>query len=87
MLEDLQKSATAQYVGEATLDGQPMQVYTYQTDNAMGMKVKSDSKMWVSPTDHLPRRIESEGEYAGMRSRTTITYSNFNADLKIEPPL
>lgn len=87
MIEQIQKSTEVQFAGEETLDGQAMKVYRYQVEDPLGLKVKSDCKAWISPADNLPRRIEVDGEYAGIRSHTTISYSDFNADLKIETPL
>ncbi|HKP12704.1 MAG TPA: hypothetical protein VJZ91_11355, partial [Blastocatellia bacterium] len=69
-----------------TLDGKPMTVYQYTLRNVMGMDITSRSKAWISAADSLPHRIESETDLKGKTSKATITYFDYNADIKIEPP-
>ena len=87
MLDELAKTADVKFVGADTLDGAPMLVYQYTQNNPMGMKLKSTARTWLSVADGLPRKTETEGEFNGTKSKTLITMSDYNADIKIEAPL
>jgi hypothetical protein len=87
ILDDLAKMADVKFVGRDTLDGAPMLVYQYTQNNSMGMKLKSTSKTWVAVANGLPRQTESEGEFNGSKTKTLITMSDYNADIKIESPV
>jgi hypothetical protein len=56
-------------------------------NNVMGMKMTSHAKTWVAVADGLPRRSESEGEYSGVKTKTEMTVSDYNSDIKIEAPI
>ena len=87
MLDELAKTADVKFVGPDTIDGAPMLVYQYTQNNPMGMKMKSTSKTWLSVADGLPRKTESEGEFEGKKTKTLITISDYDADIKIESPI
>lgn len=87
MLDELAKASDVKFVGPDTLDGAPMLVYEYTLDNAFGSKVKSHAKTWVAVADGLPRRSESEGEFSGVKTKTEMIVSDYNSDIKIEPPI
>ncbi|HEV2802995.1 MAG TPA: hypothetical protein VGW12_21190 [Pyrinomonadaceae bacterium] len=87
MLDELAKSTDVKLVGPDTIDGMPMLVYQYTQTNPLGLNLKADSKTWVSVADGLPRKTESEGEMGGKKSKTLITMSDYNADIKIEAPM
>jgi len=87
MLDELAKTADVKFVGADTLGGAPMLVYQYTQTNPMGMKLKSTSKTWLSVADGLPRKTETEGEFDGKKTKTHITMSDYNADIKIEAPM
>ena len=87
MLDELTKTADVKFVGADTIDGAPMLVYQYTQNNPMGMNLKSTSKTWLSVADGLPRKTESEGEMDGKRTKTLVTISDYNADIKIESPV
>jgi hypothetical protein len=87
MLDELTKTADVKLVGPDTIDGAPMLVYQYTQNNPMGMNLKSTSKTWLSVADGLPRKTESEGEFDGKKTKTLITISDYNADIKIEAPV
>jgi outer membrane lipoprotein-sorting protein len=86
MLDELAKTADVKFVGADTLDGAPMLVYQYTQNNPMGMNLKSTSKTWLSVADGMPRKTETEGVFDGKKTNTTITISDYNADIKIESP-
>jgi hypothetical protein len=87
MLDELAKASDVKFVGADTLDGAPMLVYEYTLDNAFGSKVKTHAKTWVAVADGLPRKSESEGEFNGVKTKTAMTVSDYNSDIKIEPPI
>jgi len=87
MLDELVKTAEVKFIGPDTLDGAPMLVYQYTQNNPMGMNLKSTAKTWLSVADGLPRKTETEGEFNGQKTKTLITISDYNADIKIESPL
>ena len=86
MIEQIRRSAEVKLVGPDVLDAKPMTVYQYTIRNAMGTDLTSHTKAWISTADNLPRRIETETEAKGKTSKATITYFDYNADIKIEPP-
>jgi outer membrane lipoprotein-sorting protein len=87
MLDELAKTADVKFVGADTIDGAPMLVYQYTQNNPMGMNLKSTSKTWLSVADGLPRKTETDGEYQGKKTKTLVTISDYNADIKIESPM
>jgi pectate lyase len=86
IIDEIRKSAEVKLVGPDTLDGKPMTVYQYTLRNMMGTTMTSHAKAWISTADNLPRRIETEAEINGQPSKATITYFDYNADIKIDPP-
>jgi hypothetical protein len=86
MIDELAKSAEVRLVGPDTLDGTPTLVYEHTLSNVAGMNIKGTAKTWVAISDALPRKSESESEFNGMKSKSVATYSDFNSDIKIEPP-
>ncbi len=91
VLDELAKSAEIKYVGPDTIDGAPALVYEYTLNDMLGKGSKSTAKTWLGAADSLPRKTESEGEFAFMgkplKTKTTVTYSDYNADIKIAPPM
>jgi len=88
MEEELRKSTEVKLIGPETLDGMPMLVYQYTTTTKdKGMDLKGVTKLWVSVVDSLPRKSETEVELKGVKSITTGVYDDYNADIRIEPPL
>jgi outer membrane lipoprotein-sorting protein len=87
MLDELAKTADVKFIGPDTFEGAPMLVYQYTQTNPMGMKLKSTSRTWLSVADGLPRKTETEGEFDGKKTKTLITMTDYNADIKIESPI
>jgi outer membrane lipoprotein-sorting protein len=86
-VEEMRRKTDIKFVGSETLDGQPMYVYEYALDEAGGPGVKGRAKTWISPADMLPRKTEVDGEANGIKSHTTLIYSDYGSDIKIEPPM
>jgi outer membrane lipoprotein-sorting protein len=86
MVEELRRTTDVKYAGTETLDGQTMYVYEYTLDEVAGKGAKARAKTWISPGDMLPRKTEVDGEAGGIKSHTTIIYSDYDSDIKIELP-
>jgi len=78
------------FVGRETLDGSPALVYQFILKGAQG---QTNGKIWISANDGLPRKIEHEGGASPNpkgdtgKSRLTVTYYDYNTNIKIEPPI
>jgi hypothetical protein len=86
-LDELRKSTDVSFVGPEVLEGTPALVYTYTMTNAFGTNMTTSSKSWVRASDGVPLRVESESTINGEKHRVVVTYYDFNADIKIEPPM
>ena len=90
VLDQLAQNADIRFVGTDTLDGTPALVYEYTLTGELAKEIKSTAKTWIGATDNLPRKIETEGELQSMgkpvKTKTTIIYTGYNSDIKIEPP-
>ena len=90
MLDELAKSSDIKFVGPDTVDGAPALVYEYTLTGELAKNFKGTARTWIGATDNLPRKTESEGEMEFMgkplKTKTTITYSDYNASIQIEPP-
>ena len=85
-LDEIRKSTDVALVGADTVEGVPTLVYSYSMKNPFGMSFTNNCKMWVGLADSLPRRMEVEGEFNKQKSRSLVTYYDYGADIKIEPP-
>jgi hypothetical protein len=90
VIEELSKSAEVKFVGADTVDGSATMVYQYTYSDPEGKGVKTTAKTWIGVANNLPLRTESEAESEIMgkkiNSKSTITYYDYNADIKIERP-
>jgi hypothetical protein len=87
IIDEVRKSADAKFIGPDTLDGAPMLVYQYTMSNAFGTNSTSMTKAWIGASDGLPRRLEIDGNVGSVKARAVNTYYDYNADIKIEPPM
>ncbi|MGA9772527.1 MAG: hypothetical protein WBV94_26070 [Blastocatellia bacterium] len=87
MIEELRNSTDVKFLGTDTIDGTPVKIYQYTVKNAFGTNMTSTSKAWISASDNLPRRMEVEADANGKPTKMLITYSDYNTDIKIEPPM
>lgn len=85
-VEEMRRTTDIKYLGTETLDGQAMYVYEYAMEERAGAGAKGRAKTWISTADMLPRKTEVDGEAGGIKSHTTITYTDYNSDIRIEPP-
>jgi hypothetical protein len=86
---EMTKYQEIKLAGSEVFDGMPMRVYEFKRQDENGKL--SSGKMWISASDGLPRRLESNGgkesEGKPITTRMTVTYSDYNTDIKIEPPV
>jgi hypothetical protein len=87
IIDELTKSTDIKFLGPDVLDGTPTLVYQYTVTNAFGTGMASTSKTWIGAADSLPRRSEVEAEINKQKSKTIITYYDYNASINIEPPI
>lgn len=87
------KNTQVRLIGSDTLDGEAMTVYEviYTSPD-----LKSTSRVWISKSDHLPYKSETEGETKevkmmdktiGGKSKTTSIYTDYNAPIGIAAPI
>jgi len=85
LIEDLTTNYDIKFVGTDTLDGAPMMVYEYAPKATSPASRSGKTKVWISTEDSLPRKVETQG--VNNTSVTTIIYSDYNSDIKIELPV
>jgi hypothetical protein len=91
VIEELSRSAEVKFVGPDTLDGAPAMIYQSTFNAPEGKSYKTTTKTWIRVADNLPIKTESEGEMdvkgKPVSSKTTMTYYDYGADIKIERPM
>jgi hypothetical protein len=84
------KTARVTLVGTETLDGSQVRVYQAAAERSPARKSVHDDpdpfhmKVWVGTSDGLPRRLE--GTVLSTKSKTAVTYYDFNAKLAVKKP-
>ena len=85
LIDQLTTNYDIKYVGQDTLDGAAMLVYEYTPKGTSPSPKGGKTKVWISADDSLPRKVETQS--AANPSVTTIIYSDYNSDIKIELPV
>jgi hypothetical protein len=87
VIEELAKAAEVRLVGPDTIEGMPALVYEY----TLSEPFKTTARAWVDVARNLPRRTESEAELSmggkPVKTKTVVTYSDYGAAIRIEPPM
>jgi hypothetical protein len=81
------KYEDVKFVGPDVLDGQPVLVYQFKLNVTKG---QTSGKIWISPADDLPRKIEHESSSqtnSDRKMKLTTTYFDYNANINIAPPI
>jgi len=92
LIENLTKApdSAVTFAGRDELEGRPMFVFQHGFGGAPGVPASSRTKTWVGIKDGFPYKIELEARvsYDGkdFSTKTTTTYSDYNANITIEPP-
>lgn len=71
------------FTGTDTVDGSPMLVYQYQLKDDPATGKGGPGKLWVGASDGLPHQVETEIK----GGKVYFTYYDYNADIKVEPPI
>ena len=91
VIEEISKSADVKFIGPESVDGSPAMVYQYTYNDPQVRGFKTTAKTWIGAASNLPLKTESESEADMMgktvKSKSTITYSDFGTDIKIERPM
>ena len=92
MMEDLKVSKEINKLGSETLDGVATDVYESKMTMPapLGSKPGAEPltysvKLWVGVSDRMPRKVENTSPTSA--ARTTIVYTDYNANITIEPPI
>jgi hypothetical protein len=84
-------NADVKFIGNETLDGLPMLFYQHTFKNVPSEAAKVTTKTWVGGNDGLPHKIETQTkvDYQGQAYtiNATTTYYDYNAEIKIQPPI
>ena len=86
-IEKLRKSADAKFAQADTLDNKPMLVFECNADSLLGAEGNTYAKTWVGVLDGLPYKAEFEGMTGSVKTKGVMTWYDYNADIKIEPPI
>ncbi len=82
--ETLNTINDAKLIGQESLDGKAMVLITY---SLVFMNIHFDSKVWIGMSDGMEYKIEMTYPLGNTPVTSTTLYSNYNADIKIEPPM
>ena len=94
VLDENKNGMEVKLVGPDALEGMPMLVYEFTARINVGEEnskeeviLKSSGKAWVSTADGMLRKVDSENESEGAKSKSVSTYTDYNSNIKIEPPM
>jgi hypothetical protein len=85
LLDQLTTNYDIAFIQSDTLDGAPVLVYEYSPKPTSSVPQSGKTKIWIGADDSLPRKVEVQ---TGSNNYvTTIIYSDYNSDIKIELPV
>ena len=91
VIEELTQATEVKFIGPDVLDGSPTMVYQYTLSDSEGNGFRTTAKTWVGVADGLPRKTEGETDMniTGKTThiKSTTTYFDYGADIKLEPPV
>jgi hypothetical protein len=79
------KISDVKFVGPDVVGGTPTWVYSF-VSTLPGANFKSTAKMWIGVANGLALKQESEGEFAGVKSKATQTIT-YDPTLKVVAPV
>lgn len=92
LIDAIAEKAEVKYMSADTLNGAPMLVYQHTIKDLLGPGKDGVTKEWIGATDSLLHQTESESDIDPLgtgkmiHSKTTVTFYDYNADIKIEAP-
>ncbi|MBI3426465.1 MAG: hypothetical protein HY011_26350 [Acidobacteria bacterium] len=87
MVEKLRKSTDAKFAQPDTLAGKPMLVFECSAKDLLGAEGATYAKTWIGVLDGLPHKAEFEGMTGSVKTKGVMTWYDYNAEIKIEPPI
>lgn len=93
LIDAIQQKAEVKYLGTDTLNGAPMLTYEYKIKDLLGPGKDGISKIWIGATDELQHQVETENDIDPLNtgkvihSKTTVIFYDYNANIKIDPPI
>lgn len=93
LIEAIEQRAEVKYLGTDTLDGAPMLTYQYTIKDLLGPGKDGVSKIWIGATDNLQHQLVTESDVDPLNtgkmihSKTTVSFYDYGADIKIDPPM
>jgi hypothetical protein len=85
LLDQLTNNYDITFIGPDAIDGAPMMVYEYSPKPTSSVPQTGKTKIWIGAQDSLPKKVEVQT--GSNNSVTTIIYSDYNSDIKIELPV
>lgn len=92
LIDAIAGKAEVKYLGTDTLNGAPMLVYQYTIKDLLGPGKDGVTKEWIGANDSLLHQTESESDIDPLgtgkmiHTKTTVTFFDYDADIRIEPP-
>jgi hypothetical protein len=86
VVEQVKQATDVKFIQPDTLEGKPMLVYEYTSTDLLGVEGKTRAKTWVGMFDGLPYKSEFENVTGSVTAKGVLTWYDYNADIKIEPP-
>lgn len=91
VVDDIAKSIDVKVIGTDLVDGSQTTIYQYTLGDPEKKDFNTTAKTWVSAGDGLPRKTESEADFnfggRPIHTKSTVTYYDYEADIKIDKPL
>lgn len=87
VVEQLRQATEVKFIQPDTLEGKPMLVYEYTSTDLLGVEGKTRAKTWIGMFDGLPYKSEFENVTGSATAKGALTWYDYNADIKIEPPI
>jgi hypothetical protein len=90
VINEIARNIDVKILGTEVLNGTQTTIYQYALGDPDNKDFSTNAKTWVA-VDGLPRKTESEGDLnlggKQIHTKSTITYYDYEADIKIDKPL
>jgi hypothetical protein len=90
VINEIGKSVDVKVIGAEVLEGVQTTIYQYTLGSPDNKDFNNSVKTWVGAGDGLPRKTESEADlnFGGrqIHTKSTISYYDYEADIKIDQP-
>ena len=90
IIDQIAKSVKVEVVGTDVVEGTKTTIFQYTLGATDNKDFNANAKTWVGVGDELPRKTESESDLnlggKQIHTKSTITYYDYGADIKIDKP-